>query len=136
MAINKYIIRKKDDYYYYLSAVTQRNAWKNWLLFMLEAVKQTASFTNQLIDEITNQMDATFEYGKAELKWYNREINEALFSQPYIKPATIGKILGRTSRTTLTQYMAELNRLQILSPKQDGKLVFYVNNDLIRILEG
>lgn len=25
--------------------------------------------------------------------------------------------------------------LQILNPKQDGKQVFYVNNDLIRILE-
>ncbi len=134
--LSRYIIQNKDDYYYHLSAVTQRNAWKNWLLFMLEAVKQTASFTNQLIDEIANQMEATFRYAKAELKWYNKEINEVLFTQPYIKPTTIGNILGRTSRTTLTQYMAELSKLQIVSPKQDGKQVFYVNNDLVRILEG
>ncbi len=134
--LSRYIIQNKDDYYYHLSAVTQRNAWKNWLLFMLEAVKQTASFTNQLIDEIANQMEATFRYAKAELKWYNKEINEVLFTQPYIKPTTIGNILGRTSRTTLTQYMTELSKLQIVSPKQDGKQVFYVNNDLVRILEG
>jgi len=134
--LSKYIIQNKDDYYYHLSAVTQRNAWKNWLLFMLEAVKQTASYTNQLIDEITNQMEATLEYAKTELKWYNKEINEVLFSQPYIKPGIIGKILGRTSRTTLTQYMKQLNKIQLLSLKQDGKQVFYINNDLIRILEG
>lgn len=81
-------------------------------------------------------MEATFRYAKAELKWYNREINEVLFTQPYIKPITIGNILGRTSRTTLTQYMTELSKLQIVSLKQDGKQVFYVNNDLVRILEG
>jgi hypothetical protein len=32
--------------------------------------------------------------------------------------------------------MQELIKLGILSPKQDGKEVFYLNNDLIRILEG
>jgi Fic family protein len=133
--LSRYIIQHKDEYYYHLSAVTQRNAWKNWLLFMLEAVKQTASYTNQRIDEIANQMEATYRYAKAELKWYNKEINEVLFAQPYIKPATIGNILGRTSRTTLTQYMAKLIDLQILSHNQDGKQVFYVNNDLVRILE-
>lgn len=106
------------------------------MLFMLEAVEQTSRYTNRLIDEIIIQMEATLEYGKAKLKWYNKEINEVLFSQPYIEPSIIGKIVGRTSRTTITQYMMELSKLQILSPIQDGKQVFYVNNELIRILEG
>lgn len=133
--LSKYIIQHKDDYYFHLSAVTQRNAWKKWLLFMLEAVKQTASYTNRLIDEITSQKEATYNFASDKLKWYNMEINETLFSQPYIKPEIIGKILNRTSRTTLTHYMKELCKLQILSLKQDGKEVFYLNNDLIRILE-
>lgn len=106
------------------------------MLFMLEAVEQTSRYTNRLIDEIIIQMEATLEYGKSSLKWYNKEINEVIFSQPYIKASIIGKIVGRTSRTTITQYMMELTKLQILNPKQDGKQVFYVNNELIRILEG
>jgi cell filamentation protein, protein adenylyltransferase len=134
--LSKYIIENKDEYYYNLGAVTQRKSWKDWIIYMLKAVEQTASHTNRTIDEIINQMQATLQYGKEELKWYNKEINEALFAQPYIKPKTIGTILGRTSRTTLTKYMSDLTRLKILSPKQDGKEVFYVNNDLIRILEG
>ena len=134
--LSNYIIQNKDAYYYNLSVVTQRNLWKSWILFMLEAVEQTSRYTNRLIDEIINQMEATLKFGKVNLKWYNKEINEVLFSQPYIKPSIVGKIVGRTSRTTITQYMMELSKLQILSPKQDGKQVFYVNNELIRILEG
>jgi DNA-binding transcriptional ArsR family regulator len=103
---------------------------------MMKAVQQTAAYTNRLIDDIVSQMDATLGYGKENLKWYTRDVNEALFMQPYIKPRFIGEILERTSRTTLTKYMQELTDLGILSSKQDGKEVYYPNNDLIRILEG
>ena len=132
--LSKYIIENKDDYYHKLGAVTQRNSWKNWIMYMLTAVEQTSKHTNQTIDDIINQMQATLEYGKTELKWYNKEINEALFTQPYIKPKVIGDILGRTSRTTLTKYMSDLTKLKILSLKEDGKEVYYINNDLVRIL--
>ncbi|MCC7301864.1 MAG: Fic family protein [Bacteroidia bacterium] len=133
--LSKYIIENKDEYYHHLGAVTQRNSWKGWIIYMLTAVEQTSRYTNRLIDEIINQMQSTLDYGKKELKWYNKEINEALFTQPYIKPKVIGNILGRTSRTTLTKYMSELTRLKILTAKEDGKEVFYINHDLIRILE-
>ena len=134
--LSKYIIENKDDYYYNLSMITQRKSWKSWIIYMLTAVEETAGYTNRIIDEIIGQMRATLDYAKGELKWYNKEINEALFTQPYIKPKIIGNILGRTSRTTLTKYMTELTRLKILSVKQDGKEVYYINNDLVRILSG
>ncbi|MCD4684230.1 MAG: Fic family protein [Bacteroidales bacterium] len=133
--MSKYIIENKKDYYYCLGAVTQRQQWKNWLIFMLKAVEQTAKNTNHLIDAILDQMAATLDYGKKELKWYNKEVNEAMFYQPYIKQKTIGEVIGRTSRTTLTKYMAELSRMGIVTPKQEGKEVYYINNDLLRILE-
>lgn len=133
--LSKYIIEHKEDYYHYLNLVTQRQSWKEWLLYMLTGVEQTARRSNRIIDDIINQMAATLEYGKAELKWYNKEINEVIFTQPYLKARTIGEALGKTSRTTLTKYMGELALKKILIPRQDGKEVFYINNDLIRILE-
>jgi hypothetical protein len=81
-------------------------------------------------------MNETLEYGKSKIKWYTKEVNEAIFSQPYIKPKLIGDILGRTSRTTLSGYTSQLVEHKILTPMQDGKEVYYINNDLIRILEG
>jgi Fic family protein len=134
--LSKFIIENKDDYYFRLGAVTQRGDWKHWLIFIMKAIQHTAALTNRLIDEIVSQMASTLEYVKENLKWYTKEVNEALFNQPYIKPVILGNILKRTSRTTLTRYMQELIKLGILSPKQDGKEVFYLNNDLIRILEG
>jgi len=133
---SKYIIENKDDYYYYLGAVTQRKSWKNWILYMLKAVEKTAKNTNRIIDEIIDQMEATMKYAKPKLKWYNKEINETLFTQPYIKPKVIGAVISKSSRTTLTKYMSELTRLRILTQKQEGKEVYYINDDLIRILEG
>jgi Fic family protein len=134
--MSKFIIVNKEDYYYKLGAVTQRNSWEDWIEFMLEATEKTSLITNNLINDILNQMNSTFEYGKEKIKWYNKEVNEAIFSQPYIKPQTIGEIIGKTSRTTLTKYMNELVSNRILSSKKDGTEVFYVNNDLIRILKG
>ncbi|MDF3079057.1 MAG: MloA [Sphingobacteriaceae bacterium] len=133
--LSKYIIEHKEDYYYNLGLVTQRQSWKEWLLYMLTAVEQTARRSNRIIDDIISQMAATLKYGKEELKWYNKEINEVIFSQPYIKARAIGQVLEKTSRTTLTKYMAELTSKGILTTKQDGKEVFYVNADLVRILE-
>jgi hypothetical protein len=63
-------------------------------------------------------------------------VNEAIFSQPYIKPKVIGHVLGRTSRTTLSKRMEELATAKVLTPKRDGSEVYYLNDDLIRILAG
>jgi Fic family protein len=134
--LSKYIIQHKEDYYHLLAGVTQRNAWKPWIMYLLEAVEQTAKHTNFLIDEIMFQLEATYQYGKENLKWYTYKLNQALFSQPYIKQKLIGEVLGVTSRTTLTKYAKELVKLGIVSAQQDGKNVFFINNDLMRILSG
>jgi Fic family protein len=134
--LSKYIINHKDDYYHFLSGVTQRQAWKPWILFMLEAVQTTALFTNEKIDEIISQMNATYMHANKKLKWYSLELNHALFSQPYIKQKNVGEITGAKSRTTLTNYMQKMVELRILSAKVEGREVFYINDDLIQILQG
>ena len=134
--LSKYIIANKADYYFRLGAVTQRAAWEPWIQFMLEATEKTSVLASEKIDEIIAQMDATYEYARSKISWYTKEVNEALFSQPYIKPRVIGEILGKTSRTTLTKYFNELVEYKLLSPKKIGLEVYYLNQDLIRILEG
>ncbi len=134
--LSKYIVLNKEEYYYTLSTVTQRGSWKPWILYMLEAVEKTAQLTQRLIIRILEQMTATLDHAKANIKWYNKEVNELLFSQPYIKPKLIGNLLQISSRTTLTKYFSELVEFNIVSHSRDGKEVFYVNDDLVRILEG
>lgn len=133
--LSKYIIDHKDDYYHLLSGVTQRQAWKPWILFMLKAVEQTSRHTNQMIDDIMIQMNATYEYVKPKLKWYSAELNQALFSQVYVKQKLVAKITNVRSRTTVTNYMRKLVQYGVLSVKDDGREVYFVNNDLLRILK-
>lgn len=134
--LSKYIIVNKEDYYYNLGAVTLRNSWENWVEFMLEAVEKTSILTNNMINEILEQMESTLDYARTKIKWYNKEVNEVIFSQQYIKPLTLGEAIEKTSRTTLTKYLNELVENKILTPKKQGVEVFYVNNDLMRILGG
>ena len=134
--MSKYIILNKDDYYYKLGAVTQRGSWIPWIEFMLDAVEKTSGLTTSLINEIVEQMDSTLDYAKGKIKWYTKEVNEAIFSQPYIRPSIIAETVGKSSRTTLTKYMNELVDNKILRAKKDGTAVLYINDDLMRILEG
>jgi len=132
--LSKYIIINKENYYNHLGGVTQRGDWKSWILYMLEAVEKTAILTENLILEIIVQMEATFEHGKSKIKWYSKEVNELVFSQPYLKSKTLGERMGVSSRTTLTKYFSELADAKILIPKKDGKEIYYVNEELVRIL--
>jgi Fic family protein len=134
--LSKYIIHNKDDYYYLLQSVTLRQTWKEWVLFMLDAVEKTSRLTSNLINEILAQMEVTLRYARKNIKWYNKELNEALFSQPYIKAKTVGTLMGKTSRTTITKYMEQLTAANILSYQKNGTEVYYLNDDLIRILQG
>jgi Fic family protein len=133
--LSKYIIEHKEDYYHLLSGVTQRQSWKPWILYMLNAVEQTARQTNQMIDEIMAQMNATYQFVQPKLSWYSLELNQAVFAQPYIRQETIGRITGVKSRTTLNSYMKKLIQLGVVSQQKDGREVFYINNDLLRILQ-
>ncbi len=134
--LSKYIIENKDEYYHLLGAVTQQAAWKPWIVYIMRAVEQTSKHTNHLIDAILSQMQATLDYGKQELKWYSWEINEALFAQPYIRPKAIEKIIQKGSRTTINKYISQLTALGILTRKEIGGQIFYINTDMVRILEG
>ena len=132
--LSRYILDNKTDYYHLLAGVTQRAAWKPWLLFMMEAVEQTAKQTNQMIDAIMDQKEATLQTAKRNISWYSSEFNDLLFSQPYIKQDRIKDAFNIKSRTTLVKYANELKHQGIVSSIYDKKEVYYINNDLVRIL--
>lgn len=115
--LSKYIIANKDEYYFGLSAVTQRQSSKSWIMYMLDVVEKTSLLTNNLINGTIKQMDATLEHEKKHIKWYSKEINETLFSQRYSRLKTLGEFVDKTSRTTVTKYMSKLVEAPILSTK-------------------
>jgi len=51
-------------YYQLLREVTENQAWEPWILYMLEAVESTATFTREIILAIRNLMDEAMEKTK------------------------------------------------------------------------
>lgn len=50
--LSRYLIREKENYYRLLLEVTKNNSWENWILFILNGVEETASWTTSKIEAI------------------------------------------------------------------------------------
>jgi Fic family protein len=62
--LSKHIIDHKSDYYRLLRRVTESGDWEPWVLYMLEAVEETAVFARQRVLAIRDPMDETTEFAK------------------------------------------------------------------------
>ncbi len=84
--LSRYIMQHKDDYYELLIDVTKNENWEPWILYMLEAVRETSLWTLAKINAIRNLVDMTVAQVKGELpKIYSRELVDEIFMQPYCR---------------------------------------------------
>jgi Fic family protein len=135
--LSRYIREHKEDYQYCLKGVTERQNWKNWLLFMLEAVETTANFTVHKIEQINALKKQTFAYARERDSKIEKEYIEAIFIQPYIKAVHISQNAQYkvASRKTATSILNKLVDLTILDPpKKIGREIVYTNSTLINLL--
>jgi len=119
--LSKYILEHKNDYYRFLREVTETAAWENWVIYMLEAVKQTSSITLDKVNAIYESYLATIEKVKAEApEIYSRELIEVIYNQPYSKIATLEE-KKIASRNTASKYLRKLEKLGILASEVVGR---------------
>ncbi|HJJ36730.1 MAG TPA: Fic family protein [Methanocorpusculum sp.] len=133
--LSRYIILHKSEYYTLLRKTTAENTFKEWICFMLDALKETAEETYQKINAITKLMNETREYCRTHLPphMYSYELIETLFVQPYCKPAfLIDAEIG--SRQTAMKYLKTLESLGILKSEIRGRERIYINTKLLEIL--
>jgi len=133
--LSKFIIENKTEYYRLLQGVTEKSQWEPWILYVLEAIKGTATFTRDRILAIRDLMEQTMEQAKKELpgRVYSKELIEILFRQPYTKTQFLVDA-GIAKRKTATEYLRELEKVGILSVQKFGKENLYLNNKLWEIL--
>lgn len=76
----------KDDYYACLSGITQKENWKNCLIFMLKTVEVTANLTYNKINDIIGAKDAILEAIISESSISRPEsIVSTIFTEPFTK---------------------------------------------------
>jgi Fic family protein len=131
--LSRYLIQTKAEYYRLLQAVRDNNLWEPWILYMLEAVIQTALSTIQMIKEIKILMQDYKQKIRTELpKIYSQELLNNLFNHPYTKIEFIMQDLS-VSRLTATKYLDQLVDLQLLKKEKIQRSNYYINEPLLKL---
>jgi len=131
--LSAYILQNKDEYYNRLNGITGTMLWKPWIMYMLEAVSQTAEYTTDKILRIKALMEKTREIMLENRLAVARMDIPKLFEQPYIRPKNLlsDKI---KSINTAKKYLTELESLGMLSKDKVGKEFIWFNTELMGIL--
>lgn len=132
--LSSYIINNKNNYYAGLKRITEEHAWEPWILYILDAVEQTAIATRERILAIRNLMNQSIEQVKRELpKIYTKDLLELLFRQPYCKIRFL-EAAGIAQRQTASIYLRELERIGLLHSMKVGREYYYINAKLLELL--
>ena len=133
--LSSHIVRTKADYYRLLQAVRDGDAWEDWVMYLLDAVEDTAGQTITTIHAIK---EALFDYKhriRAGFKFYSQDLINNLFMHPYTKIEFVQRDL-KVSRLTATKYMDALAEDGFVQKHKIGRNNYYVNLALNRILLG
>ena len=134
--LSRYIIRNKAAYYRLLQNVTKEQSWEPWIMFILDAVEETCTWTTDKIKAIRELMEHTGEFVQNRLpKIYTWELVELLFKQPYCR---IGNLVdaGVAKRQTASVYLKQLCDLGILKEIKSGRENIFVHPKYIELLTG
>jgi len=133
--LSQYIMRHKPDYYRLLQTVREEDTWEDWVLYLLEAVEQTAGQTIATVQAIKT---ALFDYKqriRAGYKFYSQDLINNLFMHPYTKIEFVQRDLG-VSRITATKYLEALTEGGFVQKQRIGRGNYYVNTALNTVLVG
>lgn len=132
--LSRYIIQHKADYYRLLREVTHTDQWDAWVMFMLNAVEETAGWTVAKIAAIRKLQAHTVEHVRqAAPKIYSHELVNLIFELPYcrIQNLTEREIAGRQ---TASVYLKELVKVGVLEEKTVGREKLFIHPKLMRLL--
>ncbi|KQU71095.1 addiction module protein [Aminobacter sp. DSM 101952] len=132
--LSRYIIANKRAYYEGLLAVTTDGAWERWILYMLEAMRETAIWSTARIGAIRNLLDQTAERIRNELpKIYSRELAEVIFVNPYCRISDL-VTAGIAKRQAASTYLQALSEHGLLEQMKVGRESLYINPALLTLL--
>ena len=132
--LSSYIVRTKADYYRLLQTVRTDGTWEEWVLYLLEAVEQTALQAIATINAIKTALADYKHRIRAGYKFYSQDLINNLFTHPYTKIDFIQRDL-QVSRMTATKYLEALVEGGFVQKQKVGRGNYYVNVALVAILK-
>jgi Fic family protein len=132
--LSRYIISNKTAYYNGLRKVTEENDWESWVIYILKGLEQTAMTTREQIVAIHELIQNTAAIVRSKLpNIYSKDLIEAIFRSPYCKIKFLEEI-GLAKRQTASNYLKQLEEINILRSLKSGRDIYYVNDAFLKIL--
>jgi Fic family protein len=132
--LSRHIIAHKADYYRLLLDTTRTGNLEPWIIFMLQAVEETAKWTTAKIAAIRTLAEHTTAHVRERLpKIYTRELVDVVFEQPYCR---IGNLVEKNiaQRQSASRYLKELAAIGVLREVQAGKEKLFIHPKLMQLL--
>jgi Fic family protein len=132
--LSRHIIAHKADYYRLLLDTTRTGNLEPWIIFMLQAVEETAKWTTAKIAAIRTLAEHTTAHVRERLpKIYTRELVDVIFEQPYCR---IGNLVEKNiaQRQSASRYLKELTAIGVLREVQAGKEKLFIHPKLMQLL--
>ena len=112
----------------------ENGEWENWILFMLEAIEQTANGARSRVLGIREALRNAVEKARSEMgKGYSKELIELIYQQPYTRIASLEQA-GIAKRDTAAAYLKRLEEIGMLRSIRLGRDRFYLNDQLLKAL--
>lgn len=132
--LSSYIVKYKTEYYQLLRAVTEKNNWHDWVMYMLTAVGETAQLTARKIREMLElKEEIEKEMKKALGASYSYDLLQLMFKLPYLKIELLDKT-GLAHRQTASTWLKKLTDAKIVNPQKAGRTTYYINYRLMELL--
>lgn len=132
--LSRAIIARKNDYYRLLRAVTAEGAWIEWVLYMLDVVRDSAASTTRKIGAIrTCQEDIAERARAATPGGRDAQFLAVLFEQPYCRINTVADRCD-VSRQTASSWLHALVEAGLLRDVKVGRERLFVNHELLDVL--
>ena len=132
--LSRAIIARKNDYYRLLRAVTAEGAWVEWILYMLDVVRESATSTTTKIGSIRACQDDIAERARAATPGgRDAQFLDVLFEQPYCRISTVAERCD-VSRQTASTWLHALVTAGLLSDVKVGRELLFVNHEFLDVL--
>jgi Fic family protein len=132
--LSRAIIRSKTDYYRLLLGVTTDGKWEDWILYLLSAVAETASWTTAKIKAIQRLQVQAAEYVRVNApKIYSRELVEMIFTQPYCRIQNLVEC-QIAKRQTASVYLKVLESIGVLREVKVGREKLFIHPAFVQLL--
>ena len=136
--LSRYILQQRARYYELLLAITREGsveAWQDWIIYMLNAVHETAQWTLVKIKAIQRLMNDTQILIQTHTKLgKQKDLIELMFRLPYCRIADIVEA-GIAKRQTAAVYLQSLSQAGILTTQERGRDKLFLNHRLIALLK-